>query len=223
MAYNRCNRWTFYCCVSSIESTSNVQQNTSCQGHHINRINHCGHLLSILLQVEKVGKVISQCNAAEGFDQLFTVWHFVDAFIYSFLHFIILSVLNVLIIHKVLLAKRNCNVLPGRVTQNNRTGQSPFHRHSKSSVRLTVMLLTVSFAFVITTLPMSINLNLNFYWSSLADKLSDSEQIELFTKATLVVWIAELLEKACCELWLCIIPCMSLVSHTHGWHHKHDL
>ena len=145
--------------------------------------------------------VMGQCNPAKGFDHFIKFWHWVDAIIYSFLPFIGLSVLNGLIIQKVYLAKRARNQLSAHVNSDRQGGRSPGHQTSSSSssrgtesnARLTVMLLTISFAFVITTLPMNINLILTFYWNAKAGSLEQEAKFGLFAKATMVRTITELL------------------------------
>ena len=139
--------------------------------------------------------MVGQCNPGKGYTRFINFWHWVDAFIYSFLPFVILCCLNGLIIRKVLLAKRARVVLSERM-HSERQGQSPAHRggrSSESNARLTAMLLTISFAFVLTTLPMNINLILTYYWSSMVNALDGEDKLRMLAMAAMVRTIAELL------------------------------
>ena len=89
------------------------------------------------------------CRSAKRHEVLVdVVWPWVDAVLYSFAPFFIIMILNSLIIHQVMLAKR-LRLAAGSDYEQRR----PSH---ESSTRLTVMLLTISFAFLLTTLPMNI-------------------------------------------------------------------
>ncbi|KAK2191341.1 hypothetical protein NP493_53g00000 [Ridgeia piscesae] len=93
------------------------------------------------------------------------VWPWVDAVVYSFLPFAFIITLNGLIIRQVLLSRHHRHELRsagigelggggsggsgGSVTEQRR----PSH---EGNTRLTVMLLTISFAFLLTTLPMNV-------------------------------------------------------------------
>ena len=95
---------------------------------------------------------IPQCGSADEHSRLVEeIWPWMDAFIYSFLPFVAIMALNGLIIRQVVLARRHRNELrPGGGMYEQRR---PSH---EGSTRLTIMLLTISFAFLLTTLPMNI-------------------------------------------------------------------
>lgn len=102
------------------------------------------------------------CAAGERHAYLMeNVWPWVDALVYSFLPFAFILTLNGLIIRQVLLSRQHRHELRsagigdlggsgGSVTEQRR----PSH---EGNTRLTVMLLTISFAFLLTTLPMNIS------------------------------------------------------------------
>ena len=98
-----------------------------------------------------------KCTGAKGFDVLVnSVWPWVDAVIYSILPLLILFLFNSLIICRVFRANRiRINQLSAH-SRKSPSGRSKEPREATDGGRrLTVMLLTVSFAFVITTLPQS--------------------------------------------------------------------
>ena len=141
-----------------------------------------------LTQVEQCGLVKSHCEAAEGFDFLVDeLWPWVDAFVYSFLPFVVIIVLNSLIILQVARSKRDrADVLCGGGGGGGsiRSSRSAPENNSK----LSVMLLTVSFAFLATTLPMNVTLIVTAFWKkySVADK-------SLAAKFKLIRTVTELL------------------------------
>ena len=113
------------------------------------------------------GPLDSECNGAEGFQVLAEkVWPWVDAAIYSFVPFIVIITLNVRIICQVSRAvKRRQGLL--HVTESyesalplktSSTSASVRHSASENSTRITVMLLTISFTFLLTTLPMNVTM-----------------------------------------------------------------
>ena len=104
-----------------------------------------------VLQYPHDGELIPQCAGRKEYAFLVEkVWPWVDTIVYSLLPFVIIMVLNILIIRQVLIARRHRNELPfGSMYEQRR----PSH---EGSTRLTVMLLTISFAFLLTTLPMNI-------------------------------------------------------------------
>lgn len=107
---------------------------------------------------------VAKCTAGPEFDFLLTdVWPLVDAFTYSFIPTFICSVLNTLIIRRVIIARKyrvrlqKCNT--GR---NNLLKKS---LPSESTIKLTKMLLAVSLTFILTTLPNSIYIVVQNYWN----------------------------------------------------------
>lgn len=78
------------------------------------------------------------------------VWPWVDALVYSSLPFVVILCLNILIVRQVIIARQQRECLHGsRKFRQRRPSQ-------EGSTRLTLMLLTISFTFLVTTLPMSI-------------------------------------------------------------------
>lgn len=85
-------------------------------------------------------------------------WPWVDAALYSFVPFAAITVLNTLIIRQVMHARRRRNTMQVK-SHEVRTGDNRYEHRRPShegSTRLTVMLLTISFAFLLTTLPMNV-------------------------------------------------------------------
>ena len=109
-----------------------------------------------------------------------SVWPWADAVIYSFLPFIAISILNSLIIHHLSTAKRQRQIMSATMRMNGvayRSANTTERQQSRASsqvngsvsttgatvgsstsaqesgTRLTAMLLTVTFAFLVTTLP----------------------------------------------------------------------
>jgi hypothetical protein len=81
-----------------------------------------------------------------------SVWPWVDALVYSFLPFVVILALNVLIVRQVLIARQERDSLRGGTHKSYRQRRPS----QEGSTRLTVMLLTISFSFLVTTLPMNV-------------------------------------------------------------------
>ncbi|XP_067650872.1 probable G-protein coupled receptor 139 [Haliotis asinina] len=97
--------------------------------------------------------LLPQCDASDGHQFLVSVvWPWVDALIYCFLPFILISIFNVLIICKV------AHAAGGRESLQNGCLQLRNRCKGNNNLRLTIMLLTVSFTFLLTTLPMNISI-----------------------------------------------------------------
>ena len=111
-----------------------------------------------------------ECRATKSHEVFMeTIWPWCDAFLYSFLPFLIIVVLNSLIIRQVILARRSRAVLAELATGDYEQ-RRPSH---EGSTRLTVMLLTISFAFLLTTLPMNIvNITGNFIQKQSSEPIS---------------------------------------------------
>lgn len=91
------------------------------------------------------------CDSAEGYEfAMSEVWPWIDAFLYSLLPFVVILAFNVIIVIRVLSTRRHREELCG--------GRRPSNSVAESTTKLSVMLLTVSFAFVATTLPMNVTL-----------------------------------------------------------------
>lgn len=97
-----------------------------------------------------------ECEASEVYSK--DIWPWVDAAIYSFVPFGIITVLNSLIIRQVLYARRKRSMMQhsqASAKYNKSTKQSHNRRSNESNKKLTIMLLTVSCTFLLTTLPMN--------------------------------------------------------------------
>ena len=119
----------------------------------------------------------SHCGGKQEYDGFFKAWSWVDAIKYSFLPLVIITLLNSMIIRRVILAyrKRN-NSHTGSASRSGSngaggtgsggTGSASARRGSisEASTKLTLMLLTVSFSFLLTTLPMIITLLVRRFW-----------------------------------------------------------
>ena len=105
----------------------------------------------------------TQCSASAGFETLIDdVWPLVDAAIYSFVPFVVIMVLNSMMMRQVIVSKRDrgqlCQQTSRNLTLRTSRGTSMEASKTTESTRLTIMLLTVSFAFLITTFPMNTTL-----------------------------------------------------------------
>lgn len=107
-------------------------------------------------------EVKTQCVASKGFETLIDeVWPWVDAAIYSFVPFVVIMALNSMIMRQVITSKRNRGQLCQQTSRNLtlQTSQgSMMASKTTESTRLTIMLLTISFAFLLTTFPMNTTL-----------------------------------------------------------------
>ena len=85
------------------------------------------------------------------------IWPWVDACLYSFLPLLVISTLNGLIIQKVVAARKDRKKMSGQ-------GQDRRQTQVDGGVKLTIMLLAISFTFLVTTVPINILLiALNVY------------------------------------------------------------
>ncbi|OWF42040.1 probable G-protein coupled receptor B0563.6 [Mizuhopecten yessoensis] len=125
------------------------------------------------------GSDIATCVANERYMYLLDeVWPWVDAAIYSFVPCFILAILNFLIIRQVLLARRfRCQLQNCKSGRNN---QLQKRLPTEGSIKLTLMLLAVSFTFMITTLPNNVSLIVTVLMDS---QLTTLEQIARFALA----------------------------------------
>ncbi|XP_070202720.1 probable G-protein coupled receptor 139 [Littorina saxatilis] len=131
-----------------------------------------------------------QCSSQEGHEFLITaVWPWVDAMLYGFVPFLIILVLNIVIIVHVVRATS------GRVILQNRgfiksPASSCRRLTSDTNVRLTVMLLTVSFTFLLTTLPMNISVIAAAFLNRQAGDVATMSKFQLvFTVAELLMYL----------------------------------
>ena len=116
-------------------------------------------------QIQSKKQQEPRCNGAEGYEQLVErIWPWIDACLYCILPFVIICILNCLIVHKVVLSRRMRRLLPGSSmsgSTNNNGGTGSGNNRSannESSARVTIMLLTISFTFLVCTLPMNVTL-----------------------------------------------------------------
>ncbi|PVD21427.1 hypothetical protein C0Q70_19600 [Pomacea canaliculata] len=125
---------------------------------------------------------VTNCQATPSHIYLVDeIWPWVDACFYSFLPFVTILILNILIISEVVKARTHRQNLqsmneyhyhqqrPQRPQQRRSTAATVFGCRRFSSpgegTKLTVMLLTVSFTFLLTTLPMNISLIVTAFWN----------------------------------------------------------
>ncbi|XP_070190166.1 probable G-protein coupled receptor 139 [Littorina saxatilis] len=130
------------------------------------------------------GNNVSNCEAAPHHQQLVNaVWPWVDACIYSFVPFIVILVLNILIVIEVIEAR--AHRLRMQSTSERRRACGP-----GEGMKLTIMLLTVSFAFLLTTLPMNISLIVTAFWDHSNNDLRRVVQFKLAnTVAELLMYL----------------------------------
>ena len=123
---------------------------------------------------EEGDSLIPQCDAAAGHETLvMEVWPWVDTCLYSLLPFIIIFILNILIIHKVIIARKH------RQSMSNSTSSSGGSGSGEGSAKVTVMLLTISFTFLITTLPMNITIITTAFWNPYVTTLATASKFKL--------------------------------------------
>lgn len=105
----------------------------------------------------------STCEAVQEHEFLVeTVWPWVDTVMYSFAPYILLFNLNFWIIKQVVSAKK-CRTQLQHCTSG-RNNQLQKRLPSEGCIKLTIMLLAVSFSFIITTFPVNIYLILDSLW-----------------------------------------------------------
>ncbi len=124
------------------------------------------------------GEYIPRCAGGPQHEELVEeIWPWVDAIIYSFLPFAMIMLLNGLIIRQVVLAHHSRCVLQ----PPNNVGYTQRRPSNEGSTRLTAMLLTISFAFLLTTLPMNIVNIATAFWNR--KYLSDMALVSKFKLA----------------------------------------
>ncbi|XP_045194441.2 probable G-protein coupled receptor 139 [Mercenaria mercenaria] len=147
---------------------------------------NCHFLWSVQLQHFSYNDtIIATCQAKPVYTRLIEdIWPWVDAGIYSFVPFSIILILNSFIIKNVISAKKKRDVLRQHSSLSSKQTQ---HRpEGEMSKKITFMLLVVSFAFLVTTLPMVIVL----IYTSFAE---DTEGDYALTRRKLINTIAEML------------------------------
>ncbi|ELT94867.1 hypothetical protein CAPTEDRAFT_205369 [Capitella teleta] len=103
------------------------------------------------------GEEVYHCAGGDQYKTLINdIWPWVDTVVYSFLPFVIILTLNVLIVLQVVKARRD------RRSMQTPGSRLPSHRHfvrtnpADSGGKITVMLMSISVTFLLTTLPVSI-------------------------------------------------------------------
>lgn len=114
------------------------------------------------------------CDGGVEFSYLVgDLWPWVDAFLYSFLPFFIITILNCVIIRRVTQAYKSRCLMQKRETLI--TDSRSACRSTgciEPNIKMTAMLLTVSFAFLLTTLPMNVCLIVSALWHMNKDPVS---------------------------------------------------
>lgn len=117
-----------------------------------------------IVYIKHEGQYIKQCTSGEDSRILIdNVWPWVDACIYSFVPFTIIIMLNAIIISQVI--KANNYRDEARGPTSTLVIQQQHKRPLKDSGKLTIMLLTISFAFLLMTLPMNVSMIVTAFWS----------------------------------------------------------
>lgn len=136
------------------------------------------------------GRNVANCEAAAMYTHLVDeVWPWVDAFIYSLFPSIIIIVLNILIIVEVAKARSSRQGMQNMTThhykQQMRRSAGGLNSESRrrcgpgESTKITIMLLSVSFTFLLTTLPMNASLIVTAFWDPSAHSHRDMSQFRL--------------------------------------------
>lgn len=121
-----------------------------------------------------------KCEYGDGFELLSEVWPWIDAALYSFLPFITIMILNCLIIRQVKKARHSRQQMQSdSLKQPNRR---PSH---EQSIKLTIMLLSVSFTFLVSTLPMNTFL--------IVKAFTEDQYLKTSAQYSLITTIAKLL------------------------------
>ena len=131
-------------------------------------------------------KVSHKCEAVHKFVFFVTnVWPWIDAALYSLVPFILIIAFNVLIIIQTLRA----------TSWRGEAQKGPLmnveKRSNDKNAKLTIMLLSVSFTFLISTFPMSIAMVLHTHWEK--EMHDPSSTVQLIAQRRLMRTIAEML------------------------------
>lgn len=135
-----------------------------------------------LIAIDVDYNAIYQCSAADGFDVFVNkVWPWIDAVLYSSLPFGIILLLNALIIRRVIQARRSRN--HGLASGRRSTDRVGLRRRAggnsvavggsktaggETNTTLSLMLLTITCAFLVMTLPMNVMLIAAAFWKDLS-------------------------------------------------------
>ena len=123
---------------------------------------NCHLLWTADLQTETYeGEIITKCEGVEEYRTLVNVtWPWIDALLYSLVPTIVIVLSNILIICQVIRATFGRDYLQNGSAMKQDTRRNP----TVINVKLTVMLLTISFTFLLTTLPINIVMIVNHIW-----------------------------------------------------------
>ncbi|KAL8574169.1 hypothetical protein ACOMHN_024613 [Nucella lapillus] len=153
------------------------------------------------------GRNVTYCEAAPFHQRLVNdVWPWVDACIYSFVPFILIILLNIHIIKRVIQARakrlrlqntslhhyhRQMSRLRKRVNfVGEEVSRCRRSRGGGEGLKLTIMLLTVSFAFLLTTLPMNVLTIVTTFWHQQQYSLRHTVRFKLAkTVAELLMYV----------------------------------
>ena len=106
---------------------------------------------------------VTRCEPHRKYEYFMTIiWPWIDCIVYSFLPCVILTVLNILIIRQII-AARKCRT----TLQNCKSGRNNLLQKklpTEGSIKLTFMLLVVSFTFMLTTLPNGVSIIVYLLW-----------------------------------------------------------
>ncbi|KAK2148427.1 hypothetical protein LSH36_498g00061 [Paralvinella palmiformis] len=121
---------------------------------------NCHFFWSVRVVYMKHGdEYTAKCHCTEPYLKLIDdVWPWVDALIYSFLPFVVILVLNTLIIRQLVRARRRRVALSSAVTCRKCHAADGCRVSDRDGGKITVMLLVISLAFLVTTLPMNVAL-----------------------------------------------------------------
>lgn len=129
---------------------------------------------------------VAQCNAPADLDfAVNVVWPWIDLSIYLLAPFLTIAILNSIIIHEVVKARRQ----RGGMSEGSRCSRRRRHRFlaGAGNTRLAVMLMAVSFAFLLLTLPMCV-------WQSVKMLLDlDPTDMSSMSAAALATTVSRLL------------------------------
>ncbi|CAG5124744.1 unnamed protein product, partial [Candidula unifasciata] len=131
--------------------------------------------------VDEHGWII--CRGGKDFQKLVEeIWPWVDFLVYSFLPFVTIMILNIFIIREVASARSTRGRLAGSEQENHTPSSTNVNTSGNSSqrktpasdgTRLTALLLTVSFTFLLLTLPNNIALIVSRFWNQKYENKTD--------------------------------------------------
>ncbi|KAK2155480.1 hypothetical protein LSH36_239g04019 [Paralvinella palmiformis] len=129
-----------------------------------------------IVYFKHAGDTIPQCAGSRRHSRLVEqVWPWLDTVVYSVLPFLIIIVLNALIVRQVIRARRH-RIQLRNGSMYEQAQRRPSH---EGSTRLTVMLLTITFAFLLTTLPMTVANILAAFWNEYRTDLAAVSRFKL--------------------------------------------